>query len=342
MARTLLCVTFATIVASSFADAAALLPRAVADFGDCTKPLISYVRGSDGLKGWGYKPTNQKDFPHGASPDFHAIADFICNRLRNECMAPKETVTTCNWVTTFSSAGKDDQKADLFNKGIMADLAPKPTQTPGPPAPKPTPPPKDKYNIEAKLSGALLEYDGDIDLRWWFDNKLLNDDSADGATCPVDPIKIGNGYTILFTCTFDHKPAEKYLRAAMNLLIDESVNSKTITETKKPFRRFKEKRGAPCNRGGCPKEKSYTWFPRVAQLTIFDLSGSKNEKAGDLSYEIYKAPSLGCKICSFLAAAGGGAAGLGTAVGAKLAAIPVGGAVGVFTGVMTLGCLGGC
>jgi hypothetical protein len=342
MARTIFCLTFATIVASSLANAAALLPRAVADFGDCKTPLISYVRGADGLKGWGYKPTNQKDFPHGASPDFLAIADFICNRLRNECMAPMKTFSTCSWVTTFASVGKDDEKANLFNKGIMADLAPKPTPAPGPPAPKPTSPPKDKYNIEAKPSGVLLEYDGDVDLKWWFDNKLLNDDSGNGASCPVDPINMGNGYSIQFTCTFDHKPAEKYLRAAMNLIIDESVNSKTITETKKPFRRFREKRGAPCNRGGCPKEKAYTWFPRIAHLTIFDLSGPKNEMAGELKYEIFKAPSLGCKICSFLAAAGAGLGGWGTAVGAKLSAIPAGGAVGVFAGVVTIACLGVC
>jgi hypothetical protein len=119
-------------------NAFALPPRTAVDYGDCKSRLILYLKVADGFKGWGFRPTNQKDFQHRASPYFVPIAVFICNRLRNECMGPTETFNAYNSALTFASAGKVGEKADRFNKDIIPDVAPKPEPTPTPPAPEPS------------------------------------------------------------------------------------------------------------------------------------------------------------------------------------------------------------
>jgi hypothetical protein len=100
------------------AHSAALDPRATSVFGDCSNPTIAYVRKLDGLRGYGYAPANQKDFPHGATTDFTAIAEYICRRLENECLAPVVTVGICDWAALIGSTAKDKQAADVFNQNL--------------------------------------------------------------------------------------------------------------------------------------------------------------------------------------------------------------------------------
>jgi hypothetical protein len=171
---------FAAILNWLLGSAFALPPRTAVDYGDCKSRLILYLKVADGFKGWGFKPTNQKDFQHRASPYFVPIAVFICNRLQNECMGPTETFNACNSALTFASAGKVGEKADRFNKDIIPDVAPKPEPTPTPPAPEPSKAWRNQYKIKAKLFGLQHEYDGDVNLKSWFDSSR----SASLHACP--------------------------------------------------------------------------------------------------------------------------------------------------------------
>ncbi|RKK76791.1 hypothetical protein BFJ69_g6740 [Fusarium oxysporum] len=66
----------------------AMIPRQTTDFGVCTDPTIMYVQDQDGMLGYGYKPANTDDFPHGATADIATIIDFIRSTLQNACRAP--------------------------------------------------------------------------------------------------------------------------------------------------------------------------------------------------------------------------------------------------------------
>ncbi|KAF1834731.1 hypothetical protein BDW02DRAFT_568833 [Decorospora gaudefroyi] len=339
MAPTLLSLALASVILSPLAHSAAVKPRAPYDFGSCGVPQISYVKGEDGLNGYGFKPTNQKDFPHGAAPDFVAIAQFICNRLKNECVASGETVALCRLTLLASKKETDDAaKASVFNKWIKSDKDEEPS-----PKPKPKKPTKPEYNIETKISSKHVIYEGDLDLRWWFDNKMITDDPSNGASCPVDWFNMGNNKAIKFECSFPDGSVEKLLREAMNTLIQESVTSTKIKEGEKPFARYDAVPGA-CNRWGvCPEEKPFTKFPAVGDMKLFNLTGERNEEQGNLHYEISEVGGDACKVCDYLGAAGAGADGLASVVGGKLASASFGGAVGAFTGVVTIGCfLAGC
>ena len=343
MSPTLLSSALTSLLLFESAYSAVLMPRAAADFGDCTNPTIAYVKGVDGLRGYGYKPVNQKDFPHGAATEFTAIADFICGRLQNECLAPTATAALCRLSALGAKVEKEQKAVDWFNENIMQNINPTPSPAPKPkPKPTPTPQPKRIYNIETKISSRHVLYDGDLDLRWWFDNRMKTDDPRDGATCPVDDFPMGNKKAIRFTCSFPDGSVEKLLRTAMNELIQNSVTDASISVAEKPFARFEEKPG-PCNRGGCPKPKPYSKFPAVGDMRLFNLTGERNEEQGVLHYEIVDtSSSAACKVCSYLAGTGAGAGGLAATVGAKLKDLAVGGLVGTFSGGITIACLLAC
>jgi hypothetical protein len=350
MSPALLSSALASILFFQSASSVALDPRAISDFGDCSNPTIAYVKDADGMRGYGYTPANQKDFPHGATADFTAISDFICRRLQNECRAPASTVGLCDWGALIGLTAKDKQAADAFNENLMRDMtapAPAPNPAPNPsPAPSPSPAPapeeKPKYNIETKLSSQQIVYDGDLDLRWWFDNRMVTDDPSNGASCPVDWFPMGDSKAIKFTCSFPDGSVEKLLRMAMNEMIQESVASPTIAGGDKPFARYEVMPDGCMISGGCWKLKKKTSFPIVGDMKLFNLTGDRNEEQGNLHYEISETGSPACKVCSYLAGAGAGTGGLASAVTTKLGSLTMGGAVGVFSGAMTIGCLLGC
>jgi len=326
-----------SILLCQSAYSAALDPRAISDFGDCSNPTIAYIKGADGLRGYGYTPANQKDFPHGATTDFAAISNFICRRLQNECLAPASTVGLCDWGALIGSTTKDQKAADAFNDNLMKNMAPDPN-------PKPEPSSKPPHKIEAKLSSRQIVYDGDLDLRWWFDNKMITDDPKDGASCPLDWFPMGDSKSIRFTCSFPDGSVATLLRTAMNEMIQQSVTSPSISNSEKPFARYTVKHVSGCNRGECPAPtyKPYTKFPVEGDMKLFNLTGDRNEEQGMLHYEILQPGSKACKVCSFLAGTGAGSGGLAAAVGTKLGTLTLGGLVGAFTGFVTITCLAAC
>jgi hypothetical protein len=296
MSPTLLPSVLTIILLFQTAYSAVLNPRAMFDFGECRNSRIAYVKGTDSFRGCGCKPANQKDFLHGAKADFAAISNFIYQRLQNECLAPASTVGLYDWGAPIGSTAKDKHAADAFNENLMRDM--NPTHIP---KLKPTPKlmPKPEYNIETKLSSQQVEYDGDLDLLRWFDNRMITDDPSNGTSCPIDWFHLVDSKAIKLTCSFPDGSVEKPLRTAMNTLIQESVTNSSIATDEKPFSRYTTKSGG-CNRGGCPKAKPYSRFPMVDDMKLFNLMGDRNEEQGTLRYEISVGSSPSCKVCDYL------------------------------------------
>lgn len=341
MAPALLSSALASLLLFELAYSAAITPRAVPKWGDCTDPSIAYVKNMDGLRGYGYKPVNQKDFPHGAAQDITAITDFICGRLKNECLAPEASSALCRLSALAVKIEKDQKAADDFNEYLKTDggdtSKPKPKPTPKP-KPKPEPvPEKGQYNIETRLSAVPVVFDSDIDLRWWFDNRMETGDASDGAICPRDPINMGDGKVIQFNCNFPDTSVEKLMRAAMNELIQTSVTNASIPLDQKPFARYEEKPGG-CNRVGCPKPKPRSKFPSSVEMALFNLTG-RSESQGSLFYEIIDTGSSGgCGFCDYFGKADEARDAMGKILGGKLSVGKWAGRVGPFTGFLTLGC----
>jgi hypothetical protein len=255
-------------------------------------------------------------------------------------LAPAKAYGLCDWAALIGSTAKAEQAVVAFNENIMQDIAPIPTSAA--PVPQPTASAKPDYKIEAKVSKKTAVYNGDMDLRWWFDNRMRNDDASDGASCGLDWVSMGDNVMIKFSCSFADESVEKLLREAMNTMIQESVTSSSISAAEKPFSRYMAVPGNCNSWGVCPtKKKPFTSFPIEGDLRLFSHV-DRNEEQGWMHYEISEGGSDACRMCSYLGAAGAAAGGLANTVQATLAGSSVGGPIGVFTGSVTIGCLMAC
>lgn len=89
------------------------------DFGSCTDPTIQFGVGFDGRKEASFAPSNNADFNHGSAQRIGIISSFICQRLRDSCKAPADTVAACEAANTAALAATQDQAAaDVFNQAL--------------------------------------------------------------------------------------------------------------------------------------------------------------------------------------------------------------------------------
>ncbi|TVY76580.1 hypothetical protein Focb16_v006384 [Fusarium oxysporum f. sp. cubense] len=93
----------------------AMIPLQTTDFGVCTDPTIIYVQDQDGMLGYGYKPANADDFPHGATADIATTIDFIRSTLQNACRAPTASWFLC---TTAAAAANGKEENVVFGDHI--------------------------------------------------------------------------------------------------------------------------------------------------------------------------------------------------------------------------------
>lgn len=112
--------------------------RRAADLGSCSNPTIEFGVGFEGRKEGSFRPVNNADFNHGSAQKIGIIAEFICNRLNDQCKAPSETVAQCEQASAAAVAATQDQTAaDVFNSvleggGAAAAPAAKPAVTAAP------------------------------------------------------------------------------------------------------------------------------------------------------------------------------------------------------------------
>ncbi|CAI4211919.1 unnamed protein product [Parascedosporium putredinis] len=89
------------------------------DLGSCTDPTIQFGVGFDGRKEASFAPSNNADFNHGSAQRIGIISSFICQRLRDSCKAPADTVAACEAANTAALAATQDQAAaDVFNQAL--------------------------------------------------------------------------------------------------------------------------------------------------------------------------------------------------------------------------------
>jgi hypothetical protein len=124
-------------------------------------------------------PTRKTSNIGQALTSFQSQCSFVI-ACKTSAWDLRKLFNACNSALTFASAGKVGEKADRFNKDIIPDVAPKPEPTPTPPAPEPSKAWRNQYKIKAKLFGLQHEYDGDVNLKSWFDSSR----SASLHACP--------------------------------------------------------------------------------------------------------------------------------------------------------------
>ena len=109
------------------------------DLGSCTDPAIAFGVGFDGRKEASFQPDDTTTFTHGSAlstssrfpllPSAHTdnpspldpgiIAQFICDRLNDQCKASASTVATCRTAqTAINGKNGDPAAADDFNKAL--------------------------------------------------------------------------------------------------------------------------------------------------------------------------------------------------------------------------------
>jgi hypothetical protein len=90
-------------------------PNSGYNFGSCTNPGIVYGYGLDGLSQYAFEPADQKQFPHGPSPDIASVESFICERLQDTCHATAEAQKACNEAFDAYSGLAGQNAADVWN-----------------------------------------------------------------------------------------------------------------------------------------------------------------------------------------------------------------------------------
>ncbi|KAM6508119.1 hypothetical protein FALCPG4_018007 [Fusarium falciforme] len=99
-----------------------LKKRQNGSFGSCSDPSIIFAAGLNGRKEEAFAPSNEADFNHGSAQKIGIIADFICQRLGDSCMADADVVASCTSAAAAAKATTQDQTAaDVSNSGLGVD-----------------------------------------------------------------------------------------------------------------------------------------------------------------------------------------------------------------------------
>ena len=88
------------------------------DFGSCSNPGIFYGYGLDYQSQYAFEPSDQNQFPHGASPDIATVESFICKRLRDTCHASSDAQKACNGAFDAYSGLAGQNAADVWNVAL--------------------------------------------------------------------------------------------------------------------------------------------------------------------------------------------------------------------------------
>lgn len=88
------------------------------NFGSCSNPSIKFANGLDGRKEAAFAPVDQTDFNHGSALNIKIIADFICDRLNDQCKAGAAVVAKCQSASAAASQQKGQAAADAFNQAL--------------------------------------------------------------------------------------------------------------------------------------------------------------------------------------------------------------------------------
>ncbi|KAF2006262.1 hypothetical protein P154DRAFT_603748 [Amniculicola lignicola CBS 123094] len=327
--------TLALLVQSSIAG---LIVRAGQDFGKCTDPSIAYVENQDGMAGFGYKPINTKDFPHGASPDIVAITDYICSNLQNICLAPATSYELCVAAAAKAKPLKGNEAAETFNAAIAAS-----TPSPSSAAPSATPSlVVPKFSIH--FSKETVRFPGTIDPRWWFDQYFL-DDGGDPARCVTASHKMPEDRLLTFSCNGADRRIIPFMKTALNAVVTAMIDNTTMPDDERAFKHWENELA---DYEGDLFTVPVTTFPASVEMDVaIDIPGVGSAWSGSMKYTITNADSTACKLCSYLSTAG-----TTTSAGAKIAEVisetkqvlaklvAPGAALGM--AIVTLGCLTNC
>src|SRR6478752_4581791 len=147
----------------------AMITRQTTDFGVCTNPTIMYVQDQDGMLGYGYKPSNANDFPHGATADIATIIDFIRSTLQNACRAPIAAWFLCTTAAAAANGKEGQDAADAFNN-VMNQSSP-PSEASQAPAPAVSAAAV-QPSLNMKFSKETVVFGDHIDPIWWFNEYL--------------------------------------------------------------------------------------------------------------------------------------------------------------------------
>ncbi|KAH7148976.1 hypothetical protein B0J13DRAFT_523632 [Dactylonectria estremocensis] len=292
----------------------ALIRRASPDLGVCTEPTIMYVENQDGMLGFGYKPTNNDNFPHGASPDIRSITDFICSNLQNVCRAPTESVDVCKTAAAAADGKEGQDAADAFNNAINASPASVPSNTGEASSPSvPSDVETAQYTIHPtlnmKFSKEYVDIEGHIDPVWWINEYL----KADGqpALCDETPHRMPNDLYITFSCEGADPRIVPMMKEALIAVVKSTIDSTSLSDEE---RIFKHRQGfcfdasmSSCERQYDDRLKSTLWPQAVHVATAIDIPGAGGALSGNLRYTISKSAGDNCKMCGFLATSGGSA-----------------------------------
>ncbi|KAF1829509.1 hypothetical protein BDW02DRAFT_146705 [Decorospora gaudefroyi] len=324
--------TFAALLLHSRGVLAAVLAtRADTSFGSCENPTIEYVQGQNGLPGFGYRPANLVNFPHGASPNIDAIAQFICSTLQNACMASSDVHSLCNKAGAEAKAKTANEAAVAFNQVIM--------QTPAVPSPSPSPSPlpSAQPNVTINFSHGTYHWFGDDNPKDWFDKYIKVNDGLP-KVCDEEPQKLAKDYYITFECEGHDATSIPFMRKALNAAVDATIDNEDMKEEERIFMHYPDTEQV-CSGGGpypsCAYKKVVsTKVPQSVHIAVgAQIPGQGGFAQGYLRYSVSKSKGDNCKACSFFGSGMGAASALSGALSAQL---------GVLGGIVTIACLAAC
>lgn len=208
----------------------AMVPRQTTDFGVCTNPTITYVQDQDGMLGYGYKPSNTNDFPHGATADIATIIDFIRSTLQNACRAPTATWFLCTTAAAAANGKEGQDAADAFNN-VMNQSSPlsEASQAPAPAVSAAAVQP----SLNMKFSKETVVFGDHIDPIWWFNEYL----KADGqpAICDETPHRMPNNHYITFTCEGADPKIVPMMKEALIAVVKDTIDNTALPDDQRMF-----------------------------------------------------------------------------------------------------------
>ncbi|KAH7231204.1 hypothetical protein BKA59DRAFT_461481 [Fusarium tricinctum] len=277
----------------------ALIPRVRPDYGQCSEPTVMYVEDQDGMLGFGYKPTNHNDFPHGAGANIQASTDLICSNLQNVCRAPVETVKLCQTAAAAAKSKVGQDAAHTFNIAITASSSHTSASDTGTPS-EDSADAQDlvEPTLNMKFSTEFVTMEGHIDPVWWFNEYILADGQP--ALCDETPRRMPNDHYITFTCEGADPRIVPMMRDALNDFVQSTMYNEESED--RPFKQHYKNCGEYLT---CDPYEKRTRFPQSVHIaTALDIPGAGGALSGSLRYTISESTDDNCGLCGFLSAGG--------------------------------------
>ncbi|KAL4724608.1 hypothetical protein ACLX1H_008050 [Fusarium chlamydosporum] len=302
-----------------------------------------YVEDQDGMLGFGYKPTNINDFPHGASADIQSSTDFICSNLQNVCRAPTETVELCQTAAAAAQGKAGQDAAHAFNIAITASSSRPSASDAGTPS-------EDSADAQGsadaqdmiepslnmKFSTQFVAMEGHIDPVWWFNEYILADGQP--SICDETPRRMPNDHYITFSCEGADPRIVPMMRDALNDFVQFTMYNETLKD--RPFQQYYN----ACNGLICKPFDERTSFPQSVHIaTALDIPGAGGALSGNLRYTISESTADNCGLCGFLSTGGGLASAMAGVSGIVLkTAALISPGISTASAVVSFSCLSTC